>query len=279
MKEYLNFSQAKTNYSLQHSFNLVYRKIETVVFSFLCIIFLISSRIGSSFTNELSFAFINVSLPIVKIVSLPFNATINLLTNFNELIEAKEENKELREEVEKLRSFYIKSLNIHQENIELKNILSFISAKTSGFKVTKISGRSNQSFNQKLFLDAGKNLNLKEGSIVTGNKAAIGRILEVGDNKSVVIMLTDSASRIPVISSKARVRGILAGNGSNVMDILYLPNNHNIAVGDFIFTSGDGDTLPPGVLVGVVSKSDSTSVEVVMAEDINKSDFAAVMNY
>jgi len=279
MKEYLNFSQTKANYSFQHSFNLVYSKVETVLFSFLCIIFLISSRLNSDFSKNVSFAFVNVSLPVVKIISFPFNSVINLLVDFNQLIEAKKENAALREEVEKLKSFYITSLNIHQENLQLKEIISFVSVKTSGFKVAKIVGKSNQAFNQKFFLDAGKARGIEEGSIVTGDKGAIGRVVEVGENKSIVMMVTDSSSRIPVISSKTSVRGILAGNGSNLMEILYLPKNHDIVEGDLIFTSGDGDTLPPAVLIGVVAKVKDENVSVAMVEDINKANFVAVMNY
>lgn len=279
MKEYLNFTQTRANYSFQHSFNLIYRKIEAVLFSFLCVVFLISSKLESNFSQNVSFGFINISLPIVKVISFPFNSTINLLTSFNELIEAKKENALLKEENEKLKSFYISSLNIHQENIELKNILSFVSVKSSGFKVAKIVGRSNQAFNQKIFLDAGKDRGISEGSIVTGDRAAIGRVIETGDNKSVVMLITDSSSRIPVISSKTSVRAILAGNGSNLMELLYLPKNHDIVEGDWIFTSGDGDTLPPAVLIGVVVKSKDDYVAVAMAEDINKANFVAVMNY
>ncbi len=279
MREYLSFAHTKTNYSFQHSFSLVYRKVETVLFSFLCVIFLINSRLESNFSKDISFAFVNISLPIVKTISFPFNSIINLLIDFNELIEAKKENDSLREEIEKLKSFYISSLNIHQENQQLKEILGFVSSKTSGFKVAKIVGKTNQTFNQKFFLDAGKSRDIKEGSIVTGNKGAIGRVTESGENKSIVMILTDSASRIPVISSKTSVRGILAGNGSNLMEILYLPPNHNISEGDFIFTSGDGDTLPPAVLVGVVAKVKDNNVSVAMAEDVNKANFVAVMNY
>jgi rod shape-determining protein MreC len=279
MKEYLNFTQTRANYSFQHSFNLIYRKIEAVLFSFLCVVFLISSKLESNFSRNVSFGFINISLPIIKVISFPFNSTINLLTSFNELIEAKQENALLKEENEKLKSFYISSLNIHQENIELKNILSFVSVKSSGFKVAKIVGRSNQAFNQKIFLDAGKDRGISEGSIVTGDRAAIGRVIETGDNKSVVMLITDSSSRIPVISSKTSVRAILAGNGSNLMELLYLPKNHDIVEGDWIFTSGDGDTLPPAVLIGVVVKSKDDYVAVAMAEDINKANFVAVMNY
>lgn len=218
-------------------------------------------------------------MPIVKFAAFPFNTAINLLTSFHELVDAKKENKVLKEELGKLRSFYISTLNIHQENKELRNVLNFVSSKSSSFKVARIIGRSHQIFNQQVFIDAGKNRGIKEGSIVTGDRGVIGRIAEVGEDKSRLILVTDATSRIPIITSKARARGILAGNSSNLMEILYLPKNHSVKEDDWVFTSGDGDTLPPGLLVGVVKKVDKDSAEVVMVEDVSDADIVTIMDY
>ena len=279
MNQYSNFTQSGANYSFKHSFDLVFRKIETVLFSFLCVIFLIVSKVNSGFSEKVSFGFIGVSMPIVKVISLPFNASINLLTNFRELVEAKKENEVLKEDLAKLKSFYIKSLNVHQENKELRSILDFVTSKSSHFKVARIIGRSHQIFNQKVFIDAGKNSNLKEGAIVTGDRGVIGRVSEVGEDKSRLILLNDASSRIPVITSKTRTRAILAGNNSGIMEMLYLPKNHKIEVGDWVFTSGDGDTLPPGLLVGVVKKVDKDSAFIAMIEDVNNADIVTIISY
>ncbi len=218
-------------------------------------------------------------MPIVKAASFPFNAIINLLTGFGELLNAKSENEELKEELAKLREFYIQSLNIHQENKELRHVLNFVSAKSSNYKVARVLGRSSEVFNQKIFIDAGEDRAIKEGSIVTGKLGVIGRVLEVGKNKSRLLLATDANSRIPIITSKARARGILAGNGSGLMKIIYLSKSHNIEVGDWVFTSGDGDILPPGLLVGVVKSVDGSNVEVAMAEDVTNADIVTIMDY
>ena len=279
MKQYLNFTTGKISYSFKHSFGLVFGKIETVFFCFLSIFFLITSRINSGFYQDVSFAFVGISMPVVNVISFPFNATINLLTDFSELVNAKKENKELKEELEKLRSFYIRSLNIHNENKELKKILNFVTPKSSSFKAARIIGKSHQMFSQKILIDAGKDRGLQENSIVTGNKGIIGRILEVGEDKSRVMLITDASSRIPVITSNARVRGILAGDGSGLMEILYLPKNHGIKQGERVFTSGDGDTLPMGLLVGVVRKVGNNYAAVQMIEDINNVDIVTIISY
>jgi rod shape-determining protein MreC len=277
--QYLNFRHSRANYSIKHSFGLIFNKIETVFFSFLCVICLIVSKVDRDFSRDVSEVFINISLPVAKFSSYPFNAGFSLITNFNELVMAKNENRNLKKEIEQLRSFYVDSLNIYQENKELREMLHFVSAKSANFKVAQVIGRSRPLFNQKIFINAGKNRDLKEGEIVTGKMGVIGRIVEVYENKSHILLLNDAASRVPVITSKARDRGILVGNGSGLMEILYLPKSHNIQVGEMVFTSGDGDTLPPGLLAGVVRKVNGDSVLVTMVEDFNNADLVTIMSY
>ena len=279
MTQYLNFSNKRGNYSIKHSFGLVFNKIETVFFSFLCVICLIASKVDRDFSRDVSAAFVNISLPVAKLASSPFNTAFDLVTDFGDLVAAKKENKKLKEDLEKMRSAYVDSLNIHEENKELREMLNFISTKSANFKAARMIGRSRPLFNQKIFIDAGRNRELKEGEVVTGKLGIIGRIVEVFDSKSQIILLNDPTSRIPVIASEARDRAVLSGNGSGLMEMMYLPKNHNIKVGDRVFTSGDGDTLPPGLLAGVVKKSSEDSVLVEMVEDVNNADLVTIISY
>lgn len=276
---YISPKHSSHNYSIKHSFGLVFNKIETVFFSFLCVISLVVSKVDRDFSKDVSSSFVDLSLPIAKFAAFPFNVTIDLVTNFGELIQAKGENKDLKEELEKLRSFYIKSLNIYQENKELREMLQFVSLKSANFKVAQVLGNSRPTFNKKIFIDAGENRNLKEGEIVIGKRAVIGRVVEIYEEKSHILLLNDATSRIPIITSETRVKGILAGNGGELMEIFFLPKKHNIKVGEMIFTSGDGDTLPPGLLAGVVRKVDENSVMVSMAENANSADLVTIIGY
>jgi rod shape-determining protein MreC len=275
---YLNHSP-RSNLIIQHSFNLVFRKIETIFFIILSVIFLITSKINRDFSSKVSNIFITISAPIIKIVSFPINGSIDLIVNFSELATAKGENVKLREELFKLQNYYLTSLAIHQENKELRSALNFVKSKTENYKIARIIGMSHQAFDQKLLIDSGKSRNIKEGQIIAGNRGVIGRVSEVFDDKSRILLLTDSSSRIPIIASRARNRGILAGNNSGLMEILYLPKNHQIAVGDKIFTSSDGDTVPPGLLIGVVKKIDKNSVYVSGIEDINSLNIVTIIDY
>ena len=280
MKQYLNFNYSNiSNYSLQHHFGQLFKRIELIFFIILSIAFLVTSKVNKNITDDVSFAFVGVSLPVVKFAAFPFNTVINLLINFQELIDAKKDNAALKEENSKMRALYITAVNLNNENKELKNLLKFVIPKSVNYVVAKISGRSHGLFNQNLFINAGLNRNVAEGNIVTGAVGMIGRVVDVAEDKSRLMLVTDPSSRIPVIASNARARGILVGTNNNLMEILYLSKNHQIKVGDMIFTSGDGDVLPPGILIGVVRKVDKSYVGVEMIEDINNADIVTVMQY
>lgn len=279
MKQYLNFSYKKSNLSIQQSFSLVLRKIEVLLFSFLCIICIIVSRLSEDFSKNISFWFVDISTPITSTISFPVNASISLLTDFNDLVKAKKENKLLHEELQKLQSYYITTLNIHQENKDLKEALNFVKDKSTSYRVVQVIGRSHQIFNNNLIINAGKNRGIREGSLVVGKLGVVGRIESVEENQSRLIVLSDSASRVPVMISKARLRGILAGNNSNLMDVVYFAKGRQVEENDLVFTSGDGDTLPSGLLVGRVKKADDSSIEVSMVEDVANLNYVTVIDY
>jgi rod shape-determining protein MreC len=250
-----------------------------VLFSFLCVVFLIASQVNDDFRKNVSAVFINISLPVAEVVALPFNMTITLVTEFGQLLDAKRENQNLKDELQKLQNFHLKSIDINNENKELKEAFGFAKSKSSTFKVAKVLARSSQVFNQKVFIDAGENKDIKKGQIVTTIHGVVGRVDEVFEEKSRLILVNDATSRIPIMASEARVRGILAGNGSDVMEILYLPEKHNIKIGDLIFTSGDGDTLLSGLFIGSVVKVEADVVFVAMAQDLAAANVVTIVGY
>ncbi|MCE3255412.1 MAG: Rod shape-determining protein MreC [Rickettsiaceae bacterium] len=219
------------------------------------------------------------AMPIARVVSMPLNAVVGVAINFHDLIEARSKNELLIQENERLKSLYIKSLSIHEENEQLKKIVKYVSLRSSKYIVSRLIAHPHQTYSQNVFIDSGEAEGVRVDDIVTGNNALIGRITQVSGGKSRVLLVTDINSRVPVIVSGARTKAILAGNNSNVMELLYLEKNHHIAVGDMVFTSGDGDSLPPGLLVGIVTEVDGKYVEVEMVENVKNLDMISVINY
>lgn len=278
-KNYLEYKKPRVNFFVYHNLSSIFRRIETPLFSLLCLLLIVTSKFSSSVTDNISMRVVNYSMPIARIVSMPLNLVVSFTINLQELVDAKNKNILLTAENEKLKSLYIKSLNIHQENTQLKEILKYVGLRSTKFLVARLIAHPYQTYSRNVFIDAGNSQGVKDDDIVTGNNALIGRVDQVSDGKSRVLLATDINSRIPVIVSGARTKGILAGNNSNVMEILYLEKNHHITTGDMVFTSGDGDALPPGLLIGVVTETDKGTAQVEMIENVKNLDVVSVINY
>lgn len=273
------FEYKSSNSFLYHNISQVFRRVEIGLFIFLCLALIITSKVNKKITDRITMGIVEVAMPVAKITSLPFNLVVKTITNFQDLVDAKRKNQMLLQENEKLKSLYIKSLNISQENKQLKDILKYVSLRSVKYSVARLISSPYQVYSRNVFIDAGKNQGIEEGAIVTGNNALIGRIAQVDDNKSRIILATDINSRIPIITSGARVKGVLAGNNSDTMEILYLEKNHHILVGDLIFTSGDGDAMPPGLLIGAVTKVNEKYVAVQMIENVRNLDIVSIIDY
>ena len=280
MKIYINYdNKSRANFSIYYYISSIFKKIELGLFIFASVFLIITSKVNKTVNTDISMFFVDISLPIVDLSSAPFSSASNAFSGIKDLVNAKRENKALRQENEKLKSLYITSLNINQENKELKDALKFISLKSTNYKAARLIGRSHQMYSSNVFIDIGSKSNIKEDNVVIGKYSVIGRVVEVADDKSRVMLITDVNSKIPVITSKSRTRGILMGNNGNSMEIIYLDKKHRIKPGDMVFTSGDGDVLPPGLLVGIVKKISKTSVSVTPAENINNLGIVTVIDY
>ncbi len=278
-KNYLEYNKSRSNFFVYHNVRGVFGRIETTLFSLICVLLIITSKINHNITNNITMAIAGVSMPVANVVSMPLNSIVNITVNFQELIDARDRNSELLKENERLKSLYIKSLNIHQENNQLKETLKYISLKSSKFVIAHLIGHSYQTYSNNVFISVGQNQDVREDDIVTGNNTLIGRIHQVGSDKSRVLLVTDINSRIPVVVSGARTKGILAGNNTSLMEILYLEKNHKITVGDMVFSSSDGDSIPPGLLIGVVVKVDEGYAAVKMIENVKNLDMVSVSTY
>lgn len=280
MKNYISPKNSRFNrYSIRSHFIDFIVKIEFCLIIFVCILFIALSKSGSKFTKDSSDLIYNIVNPVANVISSPFRMVISVIVDFGDLVDAKKENIRLRDQNQELQSALLKLSYVDSENRELKEILNFVLPKSTKFTTLKIFGRTYGIFNHNFTVTKDPNQDLHDGDITIFKKSVIGRVVYSFDDMARVMLLTDSKSRIPVISSNSRNRGILTGNNSQTMEIKYLSKNHSIVEGELIFTSSDGDQIPPGILVGKVTKVSGKRAFVRMAEDVNDIDQVTIIQY
>ncbi len=280
MKQYLRPERTSFNkHSIGQHFVGFFNRIELPFLLILCLIFIYLSKSNHAITSNLSYATFRVMNPVVNVISYPFKTTVSLIFNFQELVSAKKQNRQLKKENGQLKKAITESIYIKNENKELKNILKFLIPKGMNYSMVQITGRSYGMFNHNFTVKYDDDINIKDGSVAIYEKSVVGRIVNPVKGNSKVMLLTDSKSRLPVISVNSRDRGILSGSNSDIMEMKYLSKNHAVAEGELIYTSSDGGQIPPGILAGIVVKVESGRVFVKIAEDINNIDRLTILQY
>lgn len=81
-----------------------------------------------------------------------------------------------------------------------------------------------------------------------------GRVTDVGQFASRMLLLTDGSSRVPVKLLRTGWTGLAIGNGSTLLEFSFdvASGTDEIRVGDRLVTSGDGGLFPPGIPVAVI---------------------------
>lgn len=92
------------------------------------------------------------------------------------------------------------------------------------------------------------------GTPVISWQGVVGRVLKAGPGTSLVLLLTDTGSRVSVLTSEGRVQGILAGGGAGLpLELRFVRQNASVRVGEVLVTSGVDSAYPKGIPVARVT--------------------------
>jgi len=229
----------------------------------------VSNKTFDSFLREKTLI---VSKPIFFVAELPLNVLFDIINGAKDILLTNITNKNLTEQNITLRNLYLESVDIRNENKNLKKLLNFKGEIENDYNYisSRVYASAKTGLNNFLILNIGKNDGINEGNLVLGiNKSVVGRVVNVGENYSEVLLLNDISSRIPARTASTKERMILSGNNRGYLEISYFNSKTpELFEDDLVFTSGDSSVIPDGFLIGTIKKIDNEFV-VQMNENIN----------
>lgn len=102
-------------------------------------------------------------------------------------------------------------------------------------------------------INKGRRHRVFPGQPVLDANGVMGQVDRVGPLSAMVRLITDPSHALPVQVNRNGLRTIAMGTGDlHRLDIVNLPNNADIEVGDLLVTSGLGGRFPPGYPVARV---------------------------
>jgi rod shape-determining protein MreC len=200
-----------------------------------------------------------------------------LVTGADDYWDAVSQNGELKRERRAMLQRMVEAKAIFQENRQLKSVLQLREHARDAIATGRIVGSSFNSPRRYAILSAGAKDGVREGMPVRSPDGLVGRIIDVGQLASRVLLVSDRTSIVPARLLRNGIPVIAQGRGDGTVSIRPLEVGRNpFKPGDLIISSGTGGLYPPLVPVArVIRLKDDGAIALPLADPANTS-FAIV---
>jgi rod shape-determining protein MreC len=190
--------------------------------------------------------------PVARLVEVVRGGTVGFIKDYFILLNAREENRRLKEEVDKvkLENLFLKTELTTADRA--RALAAFQSRTPSRTVATRIIANAVGMNSNVVFVDRGAAAGIQPGMAVITPDGIVGKVIAVYPTASQVMLLKDPSFAAGVISEKYRVHGTLKGQGHGTLIVDYVPIELKVEVGEKFFTSGDDRIFPKGLPVGEV---------------------------
>ena len=174
------------------------------------------------------------------------------------LLTADMENLRLQAELKRLEWLKTTVESLSMENERLRRALSLRAPGTRSPVWAHVLERDPLHWYRSVAIDAGSEQGISLNDPVLGpadgKLVAVGRIVEVRPDSSIVLLLTDELSAAATYLSSGTLEGLVQGQDGPRLRMNYLNAEAVIALGDSAYTSPTSATFPPDILIGRVAR-------------------------
>jgi rod shape-determining protein MreC len=249
-----------------------------VFMGFACFLLLLS-RTQPAFISSLRTHSIDMLAPLLDAAARPMTAIENVTSTVRESLSLRSDNIKLREENTHMIEWQNTALTLEKENRELRTLLHFKNEPNSSYISARVIADTGGAYARGLIVTAGKIDGVREGMAAMTGEGLIGRVVEVGDWSSRVMLITDLNSRIPVTVTETGDRAILAGDNGPTPQLLFMPRDANATDGAHIVTSGHGGIFPPNLPVGILKGTEHGAYNIVPMADLGRVTYVRLVDF
>lgn len=213
---------------------------------------------------------------ILHVVAYPFQAAYQKTTSgfsaavahYIYLINVKEENDRLRQQVQALQEELNQYVNSSIQFNQLRDQLGFLEETPERKVWAEVIGASADNFHNILLINKGYQAGIRRNYPVVLRQGVVGRIESVTALQAVVELVVDRRHRFPVLVQRTRDRVRAKGSGGELeltqdravafgqgggLSVDRIRMLSDIQVGDRVITSGLEGIFPKGLLVGTIT--------------------------
>ncbi|MCX2560675.1 rod shape-determining protein MreC [Acetobacter farinalis] len=173
-------------------------------------------------------------------------------TSLREASRMASENTRLQTENENLRRWYDVAVSLTRENDALKTALHWIPEPTPAFVTGRVVADSGGIYARAVLLVAGTESGVKVGNVALAANGLAGRVTETGAHSSRILLITDIASRLPVLLEASHATAIMGGDNTAFPRLMYYAQETRPVEGERVVTSDQAGAFPAGLPIGTV---------------------------
>lgn len=216
--------------------------------------------------------------PVGSVLSAPVRFGGSVSDGIKSYFFAVSENRRLRARIAELEPWRDQAIALKNVNARYEMMLGLRTEPPVAMVTARSISDARGPFVNARLLDAGASKGIRIGNPVINEQGLVGRIAGTSGGVSRMLLVTDVASRIPVLIDRTDARAVLTGDGSGNPRLEYnVQGAGAIQAGDRVLTSGDGGGLPRGVPIGVAAKGIDGSWRVKLFSDRGAIDYVRVL--
>lgn len=217
------------------------------------LLLLLVARVNPDTASGVRRAAADVAAPVWSVIRAPFDGLARVVSGVGDYFGAVSRARALEEQLDIANERLRASRTQARELMRLKQLMAVREPGRQVLVTTRIAAATSGSMVRSAMLAVGATAGITRDMPVIGAEGLVGRTIDVGQQSSRVLLITDPLSRVPVIVERTGQAGLAAGRNLPTLVLIdRVGPDRPLRTGDRIVTSGDGGVFPPGVPVGVV---------------------------
>jgi rod shape-determining protein MreC len=192
--------------------------------------------------------------PLEKAIVWCQNGLGGIWQNYIYLRGVRQENRDLKFEIEQLRLEQVRLSDDAQQARRLQALLGFKEQYIAKTVAAQVIGSSGSEQSRSVYIDQGTSAGVEKDMAVITADGLVGRVLRAYGSSAQVLLINDQSSGVGVILDKSRLQGVIKGTAGGEVILEKVMTDEQVAPGDLIVTSGGDQIFPKGITVGTVMK-------------------------
>jgi rod shape-determining protein MreC len=178
----------------------------------------------------------------------------DLWHNYFYLRGVRQENRELRDQIEKLQIEQVRMKQDADQAHRLQSLLGFKEQFIAKTLAAQVIGSSGSEQSRTVTIDRGWDDAIRSDMAVISATGVVGKVISVFKSTAQVLLINDQQSGVGTILEQSRLQGVLKGKSSGELVIDKIMVDEEVKPGDRVLTSGGDQIFPKGLIIGNVDR-------------------------